>query len=267
MSNIERRIRLGVIAGVSVLFALAVVVLTVDVAKATPAEHEPVCATWKINGVGGEPSGSNIDSASQATLVKPEGENSGVELVTNDLDLTAGADELVISVDYSLVDGSTAATAVRLFGYADQGVDPASPSAGAPDYGPDIAEAESGTMTLTIPAGQSLGTLGVTYDASNTSHGTLTVRNMMVDERSVSFTECEEPTPSPSVTTPAATTPPATVPPTVEPSATVPPVAGGPSLPVTGVSIWHFLGAGLVLVALGVAARWFFRPRRVRTTL
>jgi hypothetical protein len=267
MSNIERRIRLGVIAGVSVLFALAVVVLTVDVAKATPAQPEPVCATWKINGVGGEPEGSSIDSASKATLVKPEGENSGVELVANDLDLTAGADELVVSVEYSLVDGSTAATAVRLFGYAAQGVDPASPSAGAPDYGPDIAEAESGTMTLTIPAGQSLGTLGVTYDASNTSHGTLTVQDMAVDERPVSFTECPEPTPSPTVTTPAATTPPATAPPTVEPSATVPPVVGGPSLPVTGVNVWTLGGAGLVLIALGVAVWGLFRPKRVRTMI
>lgn len=267
MSSIERRIRIGVIGMVLALTAVAAALAVADIARAATPEPEPVCATWKINGVGGEPSGSNIDSASQATLVKPEGENSGVEFVTNDLDLTAGADELVISVDYSLVNGSTAATAVRLFGYADQGVDPASPSAGAPDYGPDIAEAESGTMTLTIPAGQSLGTLGVTYDASNTSHGTLTVRNMMVDERAVSFTECEEPTPSPSMTTPAATTPPATAPPTVEPSATVPPVAGGPSLPVTGVKLWHFVAGGVILLGLGVVTRIFFRPRRVRTTL
>jgi hypothetical protein len=80
------------------------------------------------------------------------------------------------------------------------------------------------------------------------------------------------PASTPPVTTaPPTTAPPATEPPaTVEPSATVPPVppvAGAPSLPVTGVNVWTLGGAGLVLMALGITVWALFRPKRVRTTI
>lgn len=277
MSNIERRIRLGVIAGVSVLFALAVVVLTVDVAKATPAEHEPVCATWKLRGAtgqypditfGGAPAGAEVVSSSKVVLVKPtEGTMPGVEFAAYDLDVELDS-ATAVSVSYELSDGaSTAAGAVRMFGYAEQDADTLND---APDWS-DVAEADEGSLTFEVPAG-TIGTLGLVYDASNNSAGKATFTGLKIGDRAVSFTECEEPTPSPSVTTPAATTPaattpPATAPPTVEPSATVPPVAGGPSLPVTGVKLWHFVAGGVILLGLGVVTRIFFRPRRVRTTL
>jgi hypothetical protein len=272
MSNIERRIRLGVIAGVSVLFALAVVVLTVDVAKATPAEPEPVCATWQLRGAtgpypdvdfGDAPADAEVVSSSKVVLVKPtEGVQPGVEFAAFDLDVELEA-ATAVSVDYVLSDGaSTAAGAVRMFGYVEQGADSVLT---APDW-KDVAEADSGTLTFEVPAGK-IGTLGLVYDDSNHAAGKVTFTNLAIGNRAVSFTECPEPTPSPSVTTPAATTPPATAPPTVEPSATVPPVVGGPSLPVTGVNVWTLGGAGLVLIALGVAVWGLFRPKRVRTTI
>jgi hypothetical protein len=87
----------------------------------------------------------------------------------------------------------------------------------------------------------------------------------------VTVEDCPEPTPSPSVTTPAATTPPATPPatdPAATPSGTVPPVAGGPSLPVTGVGLPQIVTAGILLLIAGAVA-YLLSPvfkRRRRTT-
>lgn len=276
MSSIERRIRIGVIGMVLALTAVAAALAVADIARAATPEPEPVCATWNLRGAtgqypdvvfGDEPAGAEVVSSSKVVLVKPtEGTMPGVEFAAYDLDVELDS-ATAVSVSYELSDGaSTAAGAVRMFGYAEQDADTLND---APDWS-DVAEADEGSLTFEVPAG-TIGTLGLVYDASNNSAGKVEFTELKIGGQPVSFTECVPPTTPPATTAPPttapATTAPATVPPTVEPSATVPPVAGGPSLPVTGVSIWHFLGAGLVLVALGVAARWFFRPRRVRTTL
>ena len=233
-------------------------------ASAATPEPEPVCGDWNIRSIvqewGPPAAGSEVVSASKVKITKPEG--GGTEFAAFDLNVTVAA-ATAVSVKYELGDGAaTSAGAVRLFGYAEQD---ANTLTDAPDWS-DVAEADEGTLTFELPAG-TLGTLGVVYDASNSAGGHVVFEDMAVGNRPVSFTTCQEPTPSPTVTTPAATTPPATAPPTVAPSATAPPVAGGPSLPVTGVSVWHILGAGAILVALGVMTRLLFRPRRVRTTI
>jgi hypothetical protein len=271
--SIERRIRVGVVALVAVLFALAIVIASVDVAKAATPEAEPVCGTWQIRGAtgpypdvdfGDTPAGAEVVSSSKVVLVKPtEGIEPGVEFAAFDLDVELES-ATAVSVDYVLSEGASAAAgAVRMFGYVDQGVDSV---LAAPDW-KDVAEADSGTLTFEVPAGK-IGTLGLVYDDSNHAAGKITFTNLAIGARPVSFTECVEPTPSPTVTTPA-TTPPATAPPTVEPSAsvTVPPVAGGPSLPVTGANVWTLGGAGLVLIGLGALVWGLFRPKRVRTTI
>jgi hypothetical protein len=255
-----------------VLLAAALSVLAVLAApraEATPAEPEPVCATWGLRSIvqewGEAAEGSKVVNAGKVVVTKPEG--GGTEFAAFDLDVSAEAETLV-SVHYKLSDGAaTSAGAVRLFGYADQ---EANTLTDVPDW-KDVAGAEQGNLVLTLPAGSKLGTLGVVYDASNSAGGKVTFTKMTIGDRPVSFTECVEPTPSPSVTTPApsssVTTPPATDP-AATPSATVPPVAGGPSLPVTGVGLAEIVTGGILLLIAGAVA-WLVAPslrRRKRTT-
>ncbi|HEU4752336.1 MAG TPA: LPXTG cell wall anchor domain-containing protein [Armatimonadota bacterium] len=264
---------------VTALAAMLGLVTAGLVGLAAPAsattQTEPVCATWKMRGVtgaypdlefGGAPEGSSV-SAGSATLVKAEGEDSeqpGVEFAARNLTVQAPeGDELIVSVDYATGDGaSTAAGAIRLFGYEDQD---ANTVTDAPDYGPAVASAEEGRLVLIIPAGKKLGTLGMAYDASNTTRGTVTFSEMAIGDREVRFTTCPEPsaTASPS-TEPSATASPSTEPST-GPSATVStsPVAGAPSLPVTGAGITTLAVVGTLVLAGGVGLVLMARRRRV----
>jgi hypothetical protein len=112
-------------------------------------------------------------------------------------------------------------------------------------------------------------TFGVGY-VNSPNDGTKTVVSSITFAGTTYDLTCE-PEPSPSVTTPAATTPPATPPatdPAATPSGTVPPVAGGPSLPVTGVGLPQIVTAGILLLIAGAVA-YLLSPvfkRRRRTT-
>lgn len=239
----------------------------------TPAAQDPVCATWKMRGAtgaypevtfGGPPAGSSV-SASSATLVKPaEGVAPGVEFAAFDLEIQAPAgDEILVGVDYATAGGATtAAGAIRLFGYADQD---ANTLTDAPDYGPAVAESESGHLVLTIPAGQNLGTLGVVYDASNSSSGSVTFSGMTIGNQPVQFTTCPEPTPTatatPGPTQTATPGPTATAEPEPTGSATAAPV---PGLPVTGSRTAVLAGIGAIVCAAGAVL--ILAARRRRTT-
>jgi LPXTG-motif cell wall-anchored protein len=189
---------------------------------ASATQPEPVCeATWKMRGAtgaypavtfGGPPPGSTIGDYF-AKLVKPaEGVQPGVEFAAFDLEIQAPADnELLVGVDYATDDGATtAAGAIRLFGYAAQDANTLND---APTYGPAVAASESGHLVLTIPAGKTLGTLGMVYDASNSSSGSVTFSDLKIGTRPVRFTGCPEPEPT---ATPTPTTGP-TGQPTEEP--------------------------------------------------
>lgn len=242
------------ILAAAVLLALAVV--TAPRAEAATPEAEPVCATWGLRSIvqewGPAAEGSEVVNASTVKITKPEG--GGTEFAAFDLEVTAET-ETHVAVHYELGDGAaTSAGAVRMFGYSEQD---ANTLTDTPDW-VDVAEGDEGDLLITLPAGASLGTLGVVYDASNNAGGHVTFTDMMVDDRPVSFTECVEPTPSPSATTPAPTTAPPTTPPATDPAAspstTVPPVAGGPSLPVTGVGLPQIIAGGALLLIVGAVA-------------
>ena len=258
------------LAGLVGLLAAGLVSLP---AQATETQPDPVCATWKMRGAtgaypavvfGGPPEGSSV-TASSAKLVKPEGVQPGVEFAAKDLDVEAPAgDEILVGVDYATADGATtAAGAIRLFGYKVNNADTLND---APNYGPAVAGAESGHLVLTIPAGEKLGTLGVVYDASNSSTGSVTFSNMTIDGKPVQFTECEDPEPTPTATaTPGPTqtaepTPGATG--TPEPTESAAPV---PGLPVTGSTPLTVALVGGGALVLGVLMFWlaYRRPSRV----
>ena len=139
-----------------------------------------------------------------------------MEFAAKDLEIDGPT---TITVDYVLTDGATAVSgAVRLFGYEAQDADTLTAT---PTYGPAVADSATGTLTLTV--GGPLGTLGLAYDASNTSAGTATFSNLKVGELSAKFAACPKGEESPS---PGATKPP--VKPKPKPTAT-------PSeLPLTG---------------------------------
>lgn len=244
-------------------------------ARASIAQ-EPICeATWKMRGAtgaypdvefGGPPQGSAVTKTT-AKLVKPAtGTQPGVEFAAFDLDVVAPAgDEILVGVDYATAGGATTtAGAVRLFGYKVKSADTIND---APAYGPDVAGAESGHLVLTVPAGQKLGTLGVVFDASNSSQGSVTFSDLTIDGRPVWFTGCPEPdptvTPTPTPSTPNVTPTATASVPTGQPSASP---SAEPTLPITGSTpMWMVLaglsaaGAGALLVVLARRRRVTFR--------
>lgn len=251
------------------LLAAGLVTLAAPAASATETQPEPVCeATWKMRGWDGtawtgQPEGSSVTKTS-AKLVKPQAANEsvqpGVEFAAFDLEVQAPADdEIHVSVKYELADGaSVTGTAVRMFGYKAQNAD-------SENVGPDwkvIATSETGgTLVLTIPAGEKLGTLGLTYDGSNSAKGSVTFSDMEIDGRPVWFTACPEPEPTVTATPTAQPTQTATPGPggtaTPEPTQSAAPV---PTLPVTGSTPLWFALAGLA--ALGSGALLFVLARR-----
>lgn len=225
------------------LAAAAVIGMAVGLLlAASPARaddgHYPA-AGWLLRDIGlGEtdwrPGGaaeSTIVTATTVELSKPDGAT-GTSVETTDLGLavTAGT---VISVDYEVVDGVDvfAAGAVRLFYYASADADTLAMAPTA------VAVADgSGTLSLAVLADGTVGTLGLTYDASNASAGTVRFSNLMVGDREVLFVR---PAPEPTEPSPS----PDPEPGQPEPAAT-PVAAGGNELPTTG--------SGWVLPAVGV---------------
>lgn len=201
---------------------------------------------WQLAEAGG------IVDATTVELVKPAGDI-GTSLETTDLGLPVAAGD-TITVDYALSGGATpAAGAVRLFYYDRPGADTVveAPAAFV------AADADSGTLEITVAADATVGTLGLVYDASNDTTGTVTFTNLTVAGDPVWFVPpvvpcewdqelaadddaCQPPaSPSPAASGgPVGTDSPA-------------PGVGGEQLPVTGSSL---LPALLILGGGGLAA-------------
>jgi hypothetical protein len=274
------KLKLGAIAALMLgIVAMLLGGLTAPAASAATVT-EPVCSTWKLRGTSGNypgiefgqrPRGAKVVSASEVVLVKPDGvglEAPGVEFATFDLDVKTTVNTPV-TVTYAMTDGATAAAgAVRMFWYDKKRADTINdgPSGFA------TATADNGTLTFEIPAGKKVGTLGLVYDASNSSKGKITFTDMTIGARPVSWTPCPQPstspTASPSVTPTASPSASVSVSPsaTVSPSASVsttPVAGGGPSLPVTGPGLpLATFGIGAALFIIGGAAILVTRRRQ-----
>lgn len=237
------------------ILATAAVGLVAGLALAAPAQAtettpEPVCGTWQLRGTTGAypaivfgptPAGAEVKNERKAELVKPTGEAPGVEFAAYNLDVTGPA---TVTATVDLSDGAEAISeAVRMFAYA-------APDADTINDAPDVkAVATSDHNTLTFVAPDGVGTLGFTYDSSNATAGKVTVMDVKINDRPVSFTKCPEPEESPSAS-PSPTKPPTKAParPTATPS----------ELPLTGpgdginpLAILLPMGAVLVLGGVG----------------
>lgn len=194
---------------------------------------------------------STITGPSAVDLTKVAS-GTGTSIETSNLNLTVETDT-TLTVEYDLgSDADTVAGAIRLFWYnhPDGDTIKEAPTAFV------AAKNGSGTLSLNIPAYATIGTMGLTYDASNDSTGTVTFSDLTVDGTLVLFQEPEsepEPTSSPSPS-PTAT---ATIEPTPSPatSPSTEPVAEEKSqLPQTGNGLFYLIAIGLILLAAGTAA-------------
>jgi LPXTG-motif cell wall-anchored protein len=255
-------------AGVALVLALGFLALPGSPAQATV---EPVCGTWLMQGAtgkypeitfGGAPAGSAVYKSS-ARLVKPtEGTDPGVQFAAKNLEYTAtGA--TVVKVNYELAgDAKSVSGAVRLFGYKAKG---ANTVMDGPSW-QDPATGNAGTLSFTMADGDTLGTLGLVYDASNDGKGSVRFSNLMVGERKVQFTTCVKPDPTKTSASPS---------PSASKSATAKPspsasrttgAAAGPELPVTGPSIGALLGISAGVLVLGGVLFVATRKRRTSFT-
>lgn len=262
-------------------------------AGATETTPAPVCGSWLLRGAAGaypavvfgeSPAGAAVLDASTVKLVKPAaGIDPGVEFAVKDLDVKADA-ITTVSVHFETADGaSTAAGAVRLFGYATKD---ANTLLDAPTYA-SPATGTNGALSFDLPAGAKLGTLGLVYDASNSAGGSVTFSDLTIGKRPVSLLKCASPSASASASTSAspsaststsasasasastsasasasastsASASAAVTVPTTEPT-TIPttlpvPAGSGSALPVTGPSLGLFVAGGAALVGIGTAA-------------
>lgn len=187
-----RNTRLAAVLGAVVLGLGGLALASPSSAK--PATAPVVCSTWVMRSATGAypavvfgpaPAGSSVAKFS-AVLKKPtSGIAPGVEFVSKNVPVTVTSATLV-KVDYSLAGASYASGAVRLFGYEDQN---ANTLLDAPDW-QDTATALDGTLVLNVPAGKSIGTLGMVYDASNDAEGTVTFTALKVGAKIFRFTTC-----------------------------------------------------------------------------
>lgn len=246
---------LGLVTGLA-LAGLAAPALATE----TPG---PACGTWTFyQATEAYPApltkgdGNSNTNGTTATLIKPDEDSAvaGVEFSAKDLEIDGPT---TITVDYVMSDGATpAAGAVRLFGYEAQG---ANTLTAGPDYGPATADAESGTLTLTVDG--PLGTLGLVYDASNATDGKVVFSNLKVGELNAKFEACPEPedtqspSPNPTATGGPSPLPTATAGPTRGPISATPsmlPVTGADSGGVNPLAILLPIGAVLVLAGGGM---------------
>jgi len=267
-----RKLRALVVLGAGLGLALGLGLTALAAPAMATDTPGPACGTWTLyQATEAYPApltkgeGNSSNDKNTATLVKPDGDPAvtGVEFSAKDLEIDGPT---TIKVDYAMSDGATpAAGAVRLFGYEDQD---ANTLTDTPTYGPAVADAETGTLTLTVTG--PLGTLGLAYDASNSTTGTVLFSNLRVGDLSGKFEACPEPeeTGSPS---------PGTGGPSPLPSLTAGPTRGPikatptPSfsmLPVTGDDtdgtnpLAILLPIGGVLLLAGAAAVVLTRERR-----
>jgi LPXTG-motif cell wall-anchored protein len=244
------------------IIAASALALGAGLALAAPAQAAtdqpgPACGTWKFSqAVLPYPAplvpGAGLSSTdgSTATLKKPDNAEpdsaAGVEFAAKDLEIDGPT---VITVKVSTDVANLASGAVRFFGYEDQN---ANTLTDGPDY---QATADADGQTLTLNVTGPVGTLGLVYDASNATTGTVTFSDLKVGDLAGKFKACPKPQESPTAT------PPATRPPTSPPAATGP----QPTLPKTGpkVAVLTAIGGAVLLAgaALVVGARRRRRPR------
>lgn len=161
--------------------------LLTGTAQATDGSGDIGCSTqswvahdW-VDGVAGQPAESTV-TADEVILVKTDG-GVGTDASTSDLGLTGQT----LTVDYELSgDASTDTTAIRFFAYEAAGADTGAGGTGPPEQ--DIADADSGTLTLDFGDSVDIGTVGVTYDTSNHSTGTVTFTDFELDGEPFSLT-------------------------------------------------------------------------------
>lgn len=249
------------------LLVAAAIGATAVLAFTAPAQASTTCPSWTLRGAtgaypdvtfGGAPTGAKVVGATEVKLVKPaDGVQPGVEFATKDAGITldAAGD---ITVTYQLADGAKPdAGAVRLFYYDHAGAETLTDA----PTGQALADGQSGT--LTIEGVTKVGTLGLVYDASNDSAGTVTFTDLKVGGEPVSFTDAAcKPSPSPSSSPTPSKTPVAGG----APATTAPASNAGPTLPVTGTPVKTFAAAAAGGVLLGAVALLVSRRRRTRFT-
>lgn len=277
---------------------------------AQPAQHFPD-GGWELGewGPGATSptvpaSASIVQSATVLDLTKPAG-NTGVSMETTDLGLTADGDtQLSVSweADQS---GLTVAGAVRLFWYDIPDADTFGQAptdrvcAGYDDAACLVPNTlTEGTLSMTVPDGSTVGTVGLTYDASNLTAGTVTFTELRFGDTLVLFLEppaspspdpvspspTDSGSPSPTPTDTASPSPsasptdngsPSPTPtdiaspsPTGSATTSPTPVAGGAGgekpgggLPLTGLSLLTLGGAGLIATGAGIVLRLVRRRR------
>lgn len=245
----------------------------------TPAsaqvEHYPTTG-WEVRDASGTypdiewnpAAASQIIDAYTVDLTKPAGDiGTSIETTNLGIDVEAGD---VITVHYELKDGATVDTgAIRMF-YCDH------PDGDTIHVGPtaSVTADGSGTLQLQVLADGTIGTFGLTYDASNVSAGTVTFSSLKINEELVRFIEPVQssPTPSPSPTVTESPTPSVSPTPSASPTPgeTPSPTAsssevegeGGEQLPVTGASLPYVVGAGAALLGLGTGVVLLTRKRK-----
>lgn len=233
-------------------------------------EHFPA-AGWEVRQIGigdlvwSPAAASTILDATTVELTKPDG-TTGTSIETTDLglDVAAGTE---VSVSYELEGGATVdAGAIRLFWYDHPDGDTLLEAPTA-----FVAADGSGTLSLTIGADATIGTLGLTYDASNISAGTVRFSNLTVGYTTVLFLEpvppcewdaelaadddkCVEPEPTPTAS------------PTTEPAAGQGGSDDESGLPVTGVQTGLLAAGGVAAAGLGTGLLLALRRRRITFT-
>jgi LPXTG-motif cell wall-anchored protein len=187
------------------------------------------------------------DGCDEVTLVKPAGDT-GTSLENTNLALPVDVGD-ILKVEYDMSDTANAgAGAVRMFVYdtanADTNID--GPSfAGVTGNGPDTSvswfivpdTSTTGTATLTFTQAGTIGSFGLTYDASNATAGSVTFSNLRIgalgeDDTPISF--CAKPRPP----------------------------AGGGSLANTGTSLTTVIAVAAALIVVGIGAVLVARRRR-----
>lgn len=134
---------------------------------------------------------SQVVDAATVELIKPDG-TIGTSIETTNLGLASSAGDM-ITVEYALSGGAdTAAGAIRLFYYDTPDADTlgAAPTA-------FVAADGSGALSLEVVADGEIGTLGLTYDASNDTAGTVTFSNLAVGKTEIRFVQPEQLDPDP----------------------------------------------------------------------
>lgn len=260
---------------VAAAVGLAVGALALGGPAQAQAEHYPA-AGWQVRQIGiGDTDWSPAEASAivdplTVGLTKPDG-TTGTSIETTNLGLPLAAGQTV-SVEYALINGAEpTAGAVRLFIYDSPDADTL---AEAP-YASVAADAASGVLSIGVGADIEIGTMGLVFDASNASTGTVKFSNLTVGNTTVLFVEppalcevpgledllasdsdCQDPTPTP------------TVEPSVEPStepSTEPVGAANDDvgeLPMTGSKMPLLVAAGMAALVGGGLLLWFGSQRR-----